>query len=273
MGNMALASRILSDNGELYTPSFSGGSWEASLPLTNLKDRRVSLVARSTNDDAASTQFDVDLGAARDVGIVALVGHNISAGATWRVTGGTSSGGSQVYDSGALNMTFSSITAEDRAGFNPSIVLVPSSVQTARYWRVAITDTSNVDGYVQIGRALICERYVPTINMSLGVHLGFDDPTIRTRTDASSFVFDAKPVCRTARFVLDHAPVAEGQGTQWIMKRRLGTSGQTFFVFDVADTTYMHERAFLCTMRQLSPIDFPFADGRIASAYELVEEI
>lgn len=270
---MALGIRVLSDPGALYTPSYGSGSWEAGLPLANLQDRRLSLKARSTNDDAASTLFDIDLGAARSIGMVALIAHNISAGATWQLTFGTSSGGSQVYDSGSLNMTFSAITAEDRAGFNPTIVHVPSSVQSARYVRVAITDTSNADGYVEIGRCVVCERYVPTVNMALGVQLGLEDETIATDTDGLSTVYDARPVRRTASFVLDHQTAAEGMGTIWKLQRLLGKSGQTLFVYDIADTTYLHERSFLGTLRELNGIEFPWADGRTRTAFGVREEL
>lgn len=70
---------MLNDASTLYTPSYSGGSWVAGLPLTNLSDRRVHKVARSTNDTRSSTLFTCDLGVARDVRCLALVGHNFSA--------------------------------------------------------------------------------------------------------------------------------------------------------------------------------------------------
>lgn len=273
MANMALCWPIYSDDSVSYTPAFSGGSWDATLTLANLKDRRLSLVARSSNALAASTLFNVDLGVVRSVGTVALVGHNLSVGATWRVKAGTTSGASDVYDSGALSLTFSAATAEDMVGINFPAVHIPASAQSARYWRIEITDTSNADGYVEIGRCLIGGKVSPTINMNLGVQLGLETPTVRTETDGSSFVFDAKPVRRTARFVLDHATAADGQGTQWKMQRLLGTSGQMLFVFDTADTAYMHERSFLCTMRQLNGLEFPYVDGRTRTAYELVEEL
>lgn len=273
MSNCAVGWPNYLDDTVLYTTSISGGSWEADLPLTNLKDRRVHKKARSTNDDAASTQFDVDLGVARSIGIIALVGHNISPGATWRITGGTSSGGSQVYDSGALNMTFSAEDAEDRDGIDFAAVHIPASAQSARYWRIAITDTSNTDGYVEIGRAVIAGKFQPTVNMLTGPRLGLETPTVRSETDGGGFVFDAKPVRRTMRFVLDHQTQAEALGTVWKMQRQLGTSGQLFWVYDSADTTYMHERAFLATMRELDGLLEPRVDTRYATAFELVEEI
>src|SRR5262245_42530055 len=76
---------IWSDVGPLGSPTLSGGSWLVALPLTNLQDRRLARVARSTNDDAASTQFDVDLTVARSIRVISLVNHNLSLAATVRV--------------------------------------------------------------------------------------------------------------------------------------------------------------------------------------------
>lgn len=273
MANCAFGFPIYSDDSVSYTPSYGSGSWEADLPLTNLKDRRLSLKARSTNDDAASTLFDVDLGVARSVGLIALAGHNISAGATWQITGGTSSGGNQVYDSGPLNMTFSAATAEDRVGIDFAAVHIPASAQSARYWRIAITDTSNADGYVEIGRCIIAGKVVPTVNMAPGAHMPLEDDTIRTITDGSSAVYDAKPVRRVATFMLDHQTESESFGSFWKMQRLLGRSGQVFFCFDTADTTYMHERSFLGVLAELNGLQYPWVDRRQATAFKVVEEL
>jgi hypothetical protein len=78
---------LFSDVGVTYTPALSGGSWLAALPLTNLQDSRLHRVARSTDDAAASTKFGIDLGVARAVRLLALVGHNFSSAATVRHRG------------------------------------------------------------------------------------------------------------------------------------------------------------------------------------------
>jgi hypothetical protein len=62
----------------LYTPSLYGGSWSGALPLTNLQDRRLALVARSTDVALASAQFGIDLGVERLVRMIAIPKHSIS---------------------------------------------------------------------------------------------------------------------------------------------------------------------------------------------------
>ena len=55
------------------------------------------------------------------------------------------------------------------------------------------------------------------------------------------------------------------------MIRQLGQHGQLFYVFDAADP-YMHERAFLCVMRELSAVEYPFADYQ-SVPFRLLEEL
>lgn len=87
--NVLIAAPIYSDafTGNLYTPSITGGSWEAGNPLTNLQDRRLHRVARSSGVTAAQTLFTADLGAARSVRCVALPKHTISTAGTVRARG------------------------------------------------------------------------------------------------------------------------------------------------------------------------------------------
>lgn len=67
------------------TPTYSGGVWEATLPLTNLSSRKLHKVARSTDDALTSTIVKVDLGVARDIRLVAIPKHNLSTVAKARV--------------------------------------------------------------------------------------------------------------------------------------------------------------------------------------------
>jgi len=80
---MLIGYPIRSDDGLL-----SGGSWQSSLPLANLQDRRVKKVARSTNDALASTKFDCDLKEPLPARVLALVAHNLSkkAKVLWRAS-------------------------------------------------------------------------------------------------------------------------------------------------------------------------------------------
>ncbi len=64
--------------------TLSGGSWEASLPIDNIKNRRLRKVARSTSADPNDTRWTGDFGVARTIGMCALIGINWTTAAKWR---------------------------------------------------------------------------------------------------------------------------------------------------------------------------------------------
>ena len=87
MSNLLLGFPIYSDAGTLYTPTLSGGSWQATLPLVNLQNRYLAKVARSSTAAVADTLFEVDLKAARRIGCIAIPKHTLSQAATVRFRG------------------------------------------------------------------------------------------------------------------------------------------------------------------------------------------
>lgn len=264
---------LYSDASVSYTPTFSNGSWVAALPLTNLQNRQLSKVARSTDATAASTKFDCDLGVARAVGVIALPKHNFTTAATVRVRGASDAGfTSVVYDSGTVAGWPSGVTVEDATGINVAFWRCPTSLQTARYWRIEITDTANPAGYVELGRVVIAGGYAPSYQPSYGALLGLESETVRTVTDGGGALYDARPVRRTQKFTIKDIGYAEAFGSAWKMQRQLSTSGQLFFVWDGDDTTYPHERCFLGVLQALSPLDYSEA-AYVTAAYEVVEEL
>ena len=83
--------------------TLSGGLWLGTAPLANLQQRLLSKVARSVDLLATSTRLDIDLGNARAiVRLVALARHNLTTAATYRITAGTTLGGTDLYDSTTL---------------------------------------------------------------------------------------------------------------------------------------------------------------------------
>lgn len=80
--NMVFAFPNFAD-ADYYAPVLSGGDWEAALPLANLQDRLLSLVARSADAERASTRFHLDMKAIRDVRLFSV--HNYNLGRSARV--------------------------------------------------------------------------------------------------------------------------------------------------------------------------------------------
>lgn len=444
MSSPIFGTPIYSDVGVLYTPTLSGGSWEASLPRTNLQDRRLHRVARSTDAAVASTVFTLNAGADRDVRALALCNHNISeagrvrvrgfwesgSGTTglpildvldfstgWTTTGtptrsaaaftcddgvpldligdddaasieqyqrtvtypnngdrtlvfrvkegtatsgvisiqdltaavtrlrfaitfsagvpsltmsvgtlqGTTALGNGVYrfyvratgivaansnqlrvspatdlaattsltgtmylgdflawdstqdrlryDTGYQLALPSGTTVEDREGITPTWAHIASANQSAKHWRVNITDTTNAAGYVQIGRLVIAGGFEPEITMAAGAGLGWEDDSRRTVTDGGAALYDVRRKRRTAQGVLDMMPETEAYGAWFALRQRLGTTGQFFYAMDAADTGLMlARRSFLAVFKELDPITHPHL-ARHRTAFALLEEL
>lgn len=102
--NVLLGTPRYSDITLGQTPTLSGGSWVAGLPLTNLQDRRLNLAARSTGVTLANTQFEIDLKIPRPIRVFALPKHTLSLAGYVRIRGWTGAGGTgtNVYDTGWL---------------------------------------------------------------------------------------------------------------------------------------------------------------------------
>lgn len=142
MANIFLAWQNRADEGSL-----SGGSWLTSLPLTNLQNRQVQKVARSSNANASSTRFDIDLSAPRPVGVLALVVHNISATGKLRLLGASSTAAfenlittfASEFDNAAWSKNNVTITA------NTGLTLAPDGSATAD----AITGNATTECWIR----------------------------------------------------------------------------------------------------------------------------
>ena len=277
MSNTIFGWPLFSDVGVTYTPALSGGSWLAALPLTNVQDRRLARVARSADAAAASTTLTVDLGVARAVRVLSVLAPNLTKSAvpTLRWEGNSAAGfggGTVVYDSTALACWPTGLTAEGAAGLNVWLTTVPTSDQTARYWRCSIVDTANVDGYLDLARLVIAGGFQPTINMQYGHGLGLESESTRELTEGGAAIYGDRPRRRTATFTIPNLPESEALASAYQMQRLLGTTGQLFFVFDPTDTTYLHVRSFLAVLRELSPME-QASLARYGVPFSLTEEL
>jgi hypothetical protein len=268
---------LLGTLNRIDSATLSGGSWQSTLPLNNLKDRRLSRLARSTNATTGSTKFDIDLGVARSVGAIALVAHNMSASATVRIYGDDASDfATPIYDSGSLqvwpsgvipqalleweddNFWLGTVSQEAVAGFNAPFVLPLTAAQTLRYWRVEITDTGNSSGYVHIGRVYIGSSWIPTYDRSYGASTGYEDTSVIEASLAGEEFFDVRRRRRSHRFELGFLSQTEFMDRVLELQRLQGVTGEVLIVPDTTDTANQAKVSFLGRLKTLNPVDQPF---------------
>lgn len=264
----------------------SYGSWESSLPLTNLKNRTLSKVARSTSDANADTKFRFALTKDRIIGTVAIINHNLSTNATWRYRVFSDSGYTTLnYDSGILEVWPTMPVGyfeweddgfwdmrtpeEDRDYLSPTTIHVPSTTVINRYYQIEFFDDANPDGYVQIGRVFVGKKYQPTVNMSLGASVGNESRTLIDEAISGAEYFDRRNSYRVARFDLSLLDSSDSLLNADLVKIS-DTDSEVVFVYDPDDAIGIGRKSFLGRLRTLSAIEQPYTQF-YRTAYEIKE--
>ena len=240
--------------------TLSGGTWNASYPLSNLKTRYLYQKTRSSNALAASTVINIDLGLEQTIGVVALVGHNLTGdAATVRIQGASNSGMSPtLYDSTAEVVY---VGADYAKHFTPV---------KCRYWRISISDTGNTAGYVELSRLFIGWKFMPSVTNDYGATTEVESQTIVQQSLAGPEYFDERPNRRIWRGQLSWLSHTEAYRTLMTMLREQDVSREVYLIEDDTDVNYRAQRNFLGRLRTLNGIEYPYP-LRNAAALEVAE--
>lgn len=273
----------------LYTPSFSGGLWSPSAPLSNLYNARLAYKARSLDCVPENTQFTVTLGTPRNVQVVVIPKHNLSLNATVTITL-YDANGSVVYTSTAdafpALYPWGSLTFGDPHWFDckmtpeewaqnlypvPVMLLLPET-KVCSSVQFQFSDPDNAAGYIEISRPFIAPGWQPSINFNVGSSLGVIDSSVETVTMGMASIFDQRTKQRTFQIEFPILPQNEAFSNAFDMQMRLGRSGQVFVCLDPTDTSNFHRISCLMTAVQLSPIKYA-AFGYSGLAYTFREVV
>lgn len=269
------------------TATLSGGSWAAGLPLTNLQNRMLRRVARSTNATTAATQFRVDLGQSRIQRAICIGPHNATAGLTYRISAYFDAGYSTaVYDSGWLGATvvpslslawedpgfwygISSAGGDDEVG--TWLVHMLSPPVTARYWQIEFNDTSNPDGYLEFGRLFMAGWWEPSLNYEPGSNsFAFESRTVTQESIGGTEYHWRRQAPRVFSCNWPYLPGSEVFGDVYKMLRTLGVDGEVFVIPD-PDSAHLQRRSFLGRIRSHDPITQPIVTDYASVGLEIKE--
>lgn len=288
MANAILAYGNLADSATL-----TRGSWVTTLPRDNLKNRIIAKVARTTDATLTSTTFDVDVGLYQTIRVIALVGHNLSLSALYRVrTSNVSGFGSSantltdtgwvpawpaLYNSYDLNWEDSNwwsgtISDTARQGYNWTNTIVLPTPTNAEFIRVEIDDQANAAGYVQIGRLFVGAGWQPVVNMEYGASLGWETGTTVETAYSGTEYFDERKPFRVARFKTNWASEDEGMQYPFEIMRQAGISREVLYIHNPDDTVHALRRQFIGRLRQLNPVEYPYPQVT-STAWEVKELI
>lgn len=247
----------------------SGGSWLTALPLANLQNRQVKKRARSSNAALTSTKFFADLGAPQGVRIAALIAHNLTQDATWRVrlsqTDATLA--TSDYDSGWLDVyppivpfgllpwgLFNwgqALSTSELGLFGGYAIIVTSDVQVAQYALVEISDTANPDGYVQAGRFLLMDAFEPLRGQEFGWSMQHVDPSTSREARGGQRWFNTLNKYRVCSLALGALSQDEQWGQVDLIDRMKGTTGEILFVPLPDDAENRFRQAIFGTFQSL----------------------
>ncbi len=240
--------RFLLDNSGFDAATLTASSQATGFPASNLHDQFRTRQWRTTG--CTSEYVDIDFGEEAYVSGLALVNHNLSVTGAVTVTAGTSIGDDSLLSVGfdavepALGVGEGGIgehgfggylTEEEIAKYSTDPVAIYYFPGTsARYWRVAFQDADNSEGYIAVGRMILCEVLDSSRLPSQGVRfVPVDETHRRTKRSLGGQKWsNRQPRYRRLEINLQYIPPTSVWWDIVAMLREVGTSWD--FVTDYA---------------------------------------
>jgi hypothetical protein len=182
MGNFTIYHTNRIDSSQI-----SGGEWQPNLPLSNLYVPVMTRRARSTNAQLASTQFRVAMAEPLTALGIQIIATNLSSAAQYKLswysdlafttlngtTGfipvGTSIDWTNVlewFDWLNVNFWLGAQPFFDPDNQGRDIRHHFSSPTSIQYLKVEFDDTTNAEGFIEVGYVFIGQPFVPSINIA-----------------------------------------------------------------------------------------------------------
>ncbi len=190
--------------------TFSGGTWDSSYPVANLKVEPLAKVGRTTNLTLPVTQWVATLDKPRGTRLLALVRHNLSLDALIRIRlYAEASLTTLLFDSGWIDVwpevyTFDQLeweddnwwslkyTTEEIAGYIWSRPFWLDQIYLAEAIKVEVNDQTNTDGHVDIGMFEVAQGWEVSTNFEYGAQYGYRSRTTSEEADGGVKYFTRK---------------------------------------------------------------------------------
>ena len=233
-----------------YKSSFSGGTWNAALPITMLNNKMLTARAYSSTTNAV-IDITVEDDDAVDLEAIGICKHNMTGGTYQIVCYSNALGGTIEYDSGSLPVG----TPYEKL-FTKTIVHATTSALSFKYWRITLTDAGNTDGFIKVGRIFLGKRFSNERNMGYGLTMITQDKSSKiVSSDSGVETYIKNPVLR---------------GTVFEMKLDNYTSGDEFSKLNIENgltESLLFEldpdnirgglRSFIGRSSSLNPLQYP----------------
>jgi hypothetical protein len=265
---LMIAARNYADQGAF---SWYQGWWLDALPLANLLDRDINHVARTAGADPAGTNFIMDFRTPRMVGLVALINHNMSQTARFRVAVSGDGFRTIIADSGEIAVwpVIEEFGQLPWGQFQWGGVLQATSIQgdfpinsyfvldqpmMAQQIKVYMIDPNNPDGYVQAGRLYAGPVWQPSVNATYPLEFWYEDDTKISYSRGGVTFVDEGERRRVIRFKLQFIPEAEMMGQVFDqLDRAKGIGGDIIVIPQPTNLGQIYRQAIYGRQRVLNP--------------------
>ncbi|HBL27521.1 MAG TPA: hypothetical protein DD490_11855 [Acidobacteria bacterium] len=256
--------------------TLTAGSAVATLPVAHLQDRQIVKPWRTATTQPASTWVQADFGQPQTIGVVALIRHNFSQGSRWRLRLGDDPSFAVVaHDSGWVEVwpqieEFGALPwgVFQWGGLVPQEVaaqitlsahyLLPVPV-VAQHLRLDIDDAGNPAGYLQAGRLVAGPAYRPSRDLLYGWSIGFEDPSVVSKSRGGQTWIDVQERFRVLRFTLANLNETEAFVNVFdYLHRRKGIAGDVLVIPRADRPDQFHNQAIYGRLRTLEPLTHPY---------------
>lgn len=198
--------RILALNAVDNSDSVLSCSVAVTLPLDNMKNPARERVCRVPADPAFALKGT--LTTAVNASMVQLLRTNLSSAATCRFRGYPND------DWTGTPVDTGTVTAIESTAFNalytgPKHWTAFFASTSIKSWQIDVTDTANVDGYVDVSRAKVGDYFELTYNPVYGMKLGWKSESTVWPTDGGGSHTDRLGGARLLNFDLEGIPEAD----------------------------------------------------------------
>lgn len=115
---------------------------------------------------------------------------------------------------------------------------------TVTKYVIEITDTNNLDGYLEVSRLILGPTWIPVFNTSFGAEALMKDMSTSTRSEAGDLIVQEAPIYKTLKFELKYMNKSDRQEFNKLV-RTIGTKRPVFisiFPENIAD--YEEEQTY-----------------------------
>jgi hypothetical protein len=274
--------------------TLSGGSW--SIPLTQMQDPRPTTKARSSNLAPTSTTFNIQLTSPQTFRAIVFGPTNFSSGATYQIRAYSDSGyTSLINDTSAVTIGSTPTATLDMhwtdaywwSGAQPIedpggaaggvwIIHVFDADVTGQYWKFDVDNSSNSDGYIEIGRLFMGTAWIPSNGIDEGASAGFEHLTTIQQSAGGTRYYNRRRAARTYSFACSVLPADEVNEDVYTIAAIAGLDKQVFVIPDPdVSTEQLSRRCILGNLSEMPSWSFSVGmeNGMAGTSFKIIEAV